>query len=518
MAQAEHVRTVFDLLEKVSPAQLDREAVYDRKRRLTYRQLQEEVNQLADALLKAGIKPNDRVGVCLPNWHETVLLFFAASKIGATLVPFNPKYRLTEVEFIINNSDLSILFTNEELVNNVGWDLITRHVPQVVTVRFEREGHLDMQRFLATGTKGIVVEPAQVDPDEDLFCVLYTSGTTGVPKGVMLSHTNIVRSTINMTEFMQGRSSDVFLIAAPIYHIFGMLVNLFAAILSEAKFVLMDAFKPGEALALIEQEKVTVHHGVATMYILELNHPDFDKYDLSSLRIGITGGAPCSPETAMAVIEKMGMDFCIGYGISEANSLTNTPVGNRDPEVFKTLGTPLKGVEIRIVDDERNPLPANEVGEIAVRSHGVMKGYLNNPEETRKVLDEEGWFYTGDLGKLDDNGNLHFVGRKKEMIIRGGFNVYPIEVENCLLKHPSVVNAAVFGIPDPVHGEQVCAAIKLKEGSNINEEDLKTYLKQYLTPYKVPAKYFFVEDFPMTPSGKIQKQKLQEQFSAQSER
>jgi fatty-acyl-CoA synthase/long-chain acyl-CoA synthetase len=339
-----------------------------------------------------------------------------------------------------------------------------------------------------------------------------------VPKGVMLTHTNIVRSTVNMTEFMQGTSSDVFLIAAPIYHIFGMLVNLFCAILSEAKFVLMDVYKPDEALALIEQEKVTVHHGVATMYILELNHPDLEKYDLSSLRIGITGGAPCSPETAMAVIEKMNMEFCIGYGISEANSLTNTPVGNRDPEVFKTLGTPLKGVEIKIVDDQRNELPADTVGEIAIRSHGVMKGYLNNPEETRKVLDDEGWFYTGDLGKLDTKGYLHFVGRKKEMILRGGFNVYPIEVEGCLLKNPHVVNAAVFGIPDPVHGEQVCAAVKLKEDSSVTEDELKAYLKTYLAPYKVPSKYIFVDDFPMTPSGKIQKTKLQEQVIAEMEK
>lgn len=515
VAQASSILYVNDFLDRVTPLFLDKEALVDKSRRMTYREIQREVHQLADALLKAGLKPQDRVGVCLPNWHETVLLYFAVTKIGATIVPFNPKYRLNEVQFIIKNSDLKMLFTNEELIKNVGIDLITRDIPKVVTVRFAREGLATFEQFLSSGEVNRSVDQYPLSPEEDLFCVLYTSGTTGVPKGVMLTHSNITQSTINIARFLRCTPEDVFLIAAPIYHIFGMLVNLFAAIYSQAKMVLLDTFTPQDALALIEKERVTVHNGVPTMYIMELNHPDLEKYDLSSLRVGMAGGAPCSPETVKAIKEKLKMQFSIGYGISEAGSLTNTPLDSEDEEVYKTLGKPLEGVEIKIVDDERREVAVNVVGEIAVRSHGVMKGYLNNPEQTRQVLDEEGWFYTGDLGKIDERGYLHFVGRKKEMIIRGGFNVYPLEVEECLLKHPSVLNAAVFGIPDEVKGEQVCAAIKLKNGASLNEEEIKGYLKQYIAPYKVPGVVLFVDELPLTPSGKIQKTKLKEQVLAQ---
>lgn len=512
MSHRNRVTLVNDFLDNVASSKLDKEALYDRTRRITYRQLQAEVNQLADALLKAGIKPQDRVGICLPNWHETVLLYFAVTKIGATIVPFNPRYRLNEVQFILKNSDLKMLFTHEELIKNVGMDRITQETQSVICVRFEIEGFPTFERFLSSGEAGRSLSPYPLSPDDDLFCVLYTSGTTGVPKGVMLTHSNVINSSINITEFLRCTSDDVFLVAAPIYHIFGMLVNLFPAIHSQAKMVLMDRFTPQDALALIEQEKVTVHNGVPTMYIMELNHPDLEKYDLSSLRIGMSGGAPCSPETFKAIKEKLKMEFSIGYGISEAGSLTNTPLGVDDEEVYKTLGQPLKGVEVKIVDDQRREVALGVVGEIAVRSHGVMKGYLNNPEQTRQVLDDEGWFYTGDLGKMDARGYLHFVGRKKEMIIRGGFNIYPLEVEECLLKHPAVVYAAVFGIPDQVKGEQVCAAIKLKDGASISEEEVREYLKQYIAPYKVPSIIVFVDELPLTPSGKIQKTKLQKQM------
>lgn len=509
---------VNDFLDQISPSMLDKEALYDKTRRMTYREIQKEVHQLADALLKAGIKPHDRVGICLPNWHETVLLYFAVTRIGATIVPFNPRYRQNEVQFIINNSDLKMLFTSAELISSVGLELITSGIPQVVTVRFEQDGMPTFEEFLSSGEAGKMIAQHPVSPEDDLFCVLYTSGTTGVPKGVMLTNSNVTKSSINIARFLRCTPEDVFLIAAPIYHIFGMLVNLFASIYSQAKLVLLDRFTPETALQLIEQERVTVHNGVPTMYIMELNHPDLEKYDLSSLRIGMSGGAPCSPETFKAIKEKLKMQFSIGYGISEAGSLTNTPLDEEDEEVYNTLGKPLEGVEVKIVDDQRREVGPDVVGEIAVRSHGVMKGYLNNPEQTRQVLDEEGWFYTGDLGKIDAKGYLHFVGRKKEMIIRGGFNIYPLEVEECLLKHPAVVNAAVFGIPDPVKGEQVCAAIKLKDGATLTEEDVKHYLKQYIAPYKVPGVVVFVDELPLTPSGKIQKTKLQEQFMAQLEK
>jgi fatty-acyl-CoA synthase len=501
--------TVSQLLEKAARVHPDKEALYDRIRRLTYRELELQSKQIAAALASLGIQKGDRVGVCLPNWHETVAIYFAVAKIGAILVPFNPKYRTHEVQHILRNSGARLLFISEEFVREIGVDFISPWVKEIVSVRFEQEGLKSWTDLLAIGERAALPE-VKIDPADDVFCILYTSGTTGFPKGAMLTHRGVVMSGISVGDRMECRSDDVFLIPTPLFHVFGLGPNLMAAVASQAKMVLMDKYNPQHALELIQQEKVTVHHAVPTMYILELNQPDLSSYDLSSLRVGMTGGAACPAETLKGIKEKMKMKVCIGYGMTEVGSLTNTLYEEEERNILETVGVALPGMEVRIVDQDRNPVSFGEVGEIACRGPSVMKGYFGEPEQTRQVLDEEGWFYTGDLGTMDERGYVRFVSRKKEMIIRGGYNIYPREIEELLYQHPKILEVAVIGVPDPVMGETVCAVIRLKAGMESTSEEITSFLKPLLAHYKVPNRVVFVEKFPTTTSGKIQKNKLRE--------
>ena len=282
------------------------------------------------------------------------------------------------------------------------------------------------------------------------------------------------------------------------------------AISSQAKMILQANYKAEEALELIEREKVTVHHAVPTMLILELNHPRFSSYDLSSLRVGVAGGAPCPAETVKAVKEKMGMRICAGYGLTEIGAISVTEYDEEDRYIMETIGKPVPSVDIRIVNEERQPVSVGEIGEIACKGFGFIKGYYNAPEKTREVLDSEGWFYTGDLGSMDENGYVKCIGRKKEMIIRGGYNIYPREIEEITYKHPMVAEAVVIGLPDSVMGESVCLIIKPK-GQLLGEE-IQEYIKQHLASYKIPSQVLFVDEFPLTASGKVQKHVLRDQI------
>lgn len=505
---------VYQLLEYSSRKMPNKEAVYDRTRRLTYKELLQECDRIAAALDAVGVKKGDRVGVCLPNWHETVAIYFAIAKIGAILVPFNPKYRLHEAQHIIKDSGVQFLFISAEFDQNVGIESTSPLVKVMVSVRFVKEGILSLEDLIH---KGEAHTPAktEIDPVHDVFCVLYTSGTTGAPKGAMLTHRGMVWSGRTIGESIHSSAEDVYLIPAPLFHIFGIGINLIAAISVQAKMVMMDVYKAKEALELIQQEKVTVHHAVPTMYILELNHPDFASYDLSSLRTGVVGGAPCPAETIRAIREKMKLNLCNSYGMSEIGSLTITAYQETEKNLYETIGKAIPGAEVKIVNDRRETVPSGEVGEIACRSFGVMKGYYNNPEQTSQALDEDGWFYTGDLGVMSQDGYIRFVGRKKEMIIRGGYNIYPGEIEEVLYKHPKVLQAAVIGLPDAVMGEIACAVVKLKADEESSNEEILTYVKQHLAEYKVPKQVVFFDQLPATASGKIQKLKLKEEVLKQ---
>jgi fatty-acyl-CoA synthase len=502
--------TVYGILEYAANVYGDKEALFDLTTKFTFSQIKRDADRFAAALKRRGFKRGDRLAVSLPNWYETVVIFFAAAKIGATLVPFNPNYKAHEVNHILRNSEPKAAIVSEEFERNTGIKEALFMVPEIFTVRFNW-GDLPSYQDLM-GTESIETVESDIDVNNDIFCILYTSGTTGVPKGVMIPYRSVVQSANVMGEELYWSEKDVLILPSPLFHIFGMAVNLFCAIFAGTRIVLLEKFNPRETLHLIEKEKVTILNGVPTMFIKLLETEDFASYNLSTLRTGVVGASPIPASKVKEIRDRLGINLCQSFGITETVSVTLTPYDDNEKNITETLGKPLPGVKLRIVDEHRQPLSAGEKGEIAIKSFGTMKGYYKLPEQTASVIDHEGWYYTGDLGILDDQGYLKFIGRKKEMIIRGGFNIYPQEIEAVLAKHPIVVDSAVIGLPDETLGEIVCAVVQLKSGEQSNEEEIKSYLKEHIAIFKVPGKVIFKDKFPVTASGKIMKLKLREEI------
>lgn len=520
MFETRYKLSVSQLLAKASSLKPDKEVIFDRSRRMTFRELEAESSHIAAALRQLGVKKGDRIAVSLPNWHEFIVIIFALAKLGAILIPFNTRFKTEEVEFIMKNSGAKAIFFSE------GFDNIDHYrqflelkkqidsLEHLLGVRFEKEGVIGYQDLLESG-KAFTIKAEELNQKEDTFLILYTSGTTGKPKGAMLTHKNLVHTAVAGAEWMRCSPNDVFLMPMPIFHVMGLMFVL-RVIASEARMVLMEVFKPEKALALIEQEKVTIHPGVPTMFILELNHPSFKNYDLSSLRTGEMGGAPAPVEIIRRIRSEMGCNILIGYGMTETSpTLTLTGFDDDDHLRAETVGRPLPGVELKVVDDNRNNVGINALGELACKSFGLMKGYFKNPEKTAEAIDENGWYYTGDLVTMDKRGYIRIVGRKKEMIIRGGYNIYPREVEEVFYTHPAVMDVAIVGLPDSVLGEVSCACIRLKQEMKVSIEELSDFVKEKIADYKMPDKILIMEDFPMTPSGKIKKIELQNQLKSQ---
>ncbi|MDR4946788.1 class I adenylate-forming enzyme family protein [Neobacillus cucumis] len=509
MVKDRNYYSVYGILEDAATKYGNKEALFDLKSRFTFSQIKSDADRFAAALTRRGFKKGDRIAVSMPNWYEIVVIYFAAAKIGATLVPFNPKYKAHEVNHILRNSEPRAAIVSEEFERNIGIKEALFLVPEIFTVRFhwgELPSYQDLMNEEITETA-----EAEIDVNNDIFCILYTSGTTGVPKGVMIPHRSVVQSANVMGEELYWSENDVLILPSPLFHIFGMAVNLFCAIFAGTRIVLLEKFNPQEILQLIEQEKVTILNGVPTMFI-KLLEADIARYDISSLRTGVVGASPIPASKVKEIRDRLGINLCQSFGITETVSVTLTPYDDCEKNITETLGKPLPGVVLRIVDEGRQTLPSGETGEIAIQSFGTMKGYYKLPEQTSAVIDHMGWYFSGDLGILDDQGNLKFIGRKKELIIRGGFNIYPQEIEAVLAKHPKIVDSAVIGLPDETLGEIVCAVVQLKNGELSTEEEIKTYLKEQIAIYKVPGKVIFTDKFPVTASGKIMKLKLREEI------
>lgn len=504
--------SVYGLLEMADKAFSNKEAIYDLKRRIAFSEIKRDADKLAAALAKRGINKGDRVAIALPNWYETIVVFFAVAKIGATLVPFNPMYKAYEVHFILKNSEPTAVFVTEEFRKNNHLKELLFDVPIVISVRFEGNDFIPYQQLVAESQTEL--EQTSIDAQNDVFCILYTSGTTGVPKGVMITHQAIVKSALTLATELKYTENDVLILPSPLFHIFGMAVNLFCAVSFGSRIVLLERFQPQEVLSLIEQEQVSILNGVPTMFIKLLETENFDDFNLASLRTGIVGASPIPASKVKEIRDRLGINLCQSFGITETVTVTMTPYEDEERNITETLGKPIPGVELKIVDENRITLPAGETGEIAIKGFGTMKGYYQLPEQTATVLDNDGWFYSGDLGVLNEKGYLTFVGRKKEMIIRGGFNIYPGEIEAVLAKHPKVVESAVIGLPDQTLGEIVCAIIKLKSRNVCTEEEVISYLKEHIAIFKVPQMVIFTDAFPVTASGKIQKLKLREEIGA----
>ncbi len=506
--------SVNQLLNGAASTHPDKEVIVDGKVRMTYKELEKEANNLASGLAMLGIGEGDRVAVGLPNWYETVVIYFALAKIGAILVPFNYRLRMAEAEYILRNSGTRALFLSEEFdhINQYEQYMKIKHhlnsLEYLLSVRFERENTISYQKLLEMGKQEEINE-IEIDSNHDVYTILYTSGTAGKPKGAMLTHKNIVQTAVVAVDWMKCTSEDVFLMCMPLYHAMG--INfLFRAIVSNASFILMDKYKPELALSLIESEKVTIHPGVPTMFILELNHPLFSSYDVSSLRTGEMGGSSCPIEIVHRIRTEMNCNILVGYGLTETSpTLTLTNFEDDDTIRSETVGKPLPGEEIKIVDDFGKEVGKGEVGELICRSFGLMKGYYAIPENTEGSIDNEGWFYSGDLATTDEAGYIRIVGRKNEVIIRGGYKIYPQEIEGIFLTHPNVAEVAMIGMPDSELGEISFACLRLRRGSKTSEDELKDFMKNKVEDYKVPDKIIFMDHFPRTATGKIRKIDLQ---------
>ncbi len=530
--------TLGGILEKYAFETPDQDFIVypDRNLRFSYAEFNERVNRLAKGLMYIGIGKGDKVGVWANNVPDWTTFMFATAKIGAVLVTINTNYKLAELEYLLKNADINTLclidgFRDSDYVN-----MIFELVPELKT---QSRGNLKSEKFpklenvvfigqqkhrgmyntaelmlLGEHLDDLELEAVKADIDpHDVVNMQYTSGTTGFPKGVMLSHHNILNNGYSAGQCMKYTADDRLLLCVPLFHCFGCVLAVCAIISHGAAMVITEDFDPLMVLAAVEKEKCTAIYGVPTMFIAELNHPMFDMFDLSTLRTGIMAGALCPIETMNQVMTKMHCkDIIIVYGLTEGSpGLTATRTHN-SPEVrATTVGFELPNVEVKIVNPETGEeCEADTQGEVCCRGYNVMKGYYNNDEATQKAIDAEGWLHSGDLGVKTKDGFFKITGRIKDMIIRGGENIYPREIENYLYNLPEIEAVEVVGVPSKKYGEQVGAFIKLKAGQKLNEETVQEYCRGQIARYKIPKYIFFVEAFPMTASGKIQKYKLKD--------
>jgi fatty-acyl-CoA synthase len=530
--------TVGGLLDQIAARYPENDAlVYsERGLRYSYRQFNDLCRQVAKGLLRLGVKKGDNVSVWAYNVPEWVVLQFATAKIGAVLVTVNTNYKSAELEYLLRQSDTSTLFLvrsfkdtdyiatlNEvvpELPTSKPGELSSSRLPLLKRVLFIGDGSpagmlnfstlLDLAKEVSDSELAAVER--SLDP-HDVINMQYTSGTTGFPKGVMLTHYNIVNNGFNIGECMKFTDQDRLCIPVPFFHCFGCVLAVMACVTHGSTMVPVEIFDPIKVLQTIEKEKCTAVHGVPTMFIAELEHPDFAKYNLKTLRTGIMAGSPCPIEVMKRAIRDMNLsEITIAYGQTESSPVI-TQTRTDDPIELRvaTVGRALPDVEVKIVDFESGvTLPPGKQGELCTRGYLVMKGYYKMPEETAKAIDKDGWLHTGDLAIMDENGYCKITGRIKQMIIRGGENIYPREIEEYLYTHPNISDIQVYGVPDQKYGEQVMAAIILKKGVTMTEEEVRDFCRGKIANYKVPKYVKFVDSYPMTASGKIQKFKLRE--------
>ncbi|WP_297094916.1 AMP-binding protein [uncultured Draconibacterium sp.] len=530
--------TLGNILEKWAFETPDKDFIVypDRNLRFSYKQFNERVDRLAKGLLFIGIKPGDKVGVWAKNVPDWTTLMFATAKIGAILVTVNTNYKLSELEYILKNADINSLFIVDgyrdsdyvkmvfelvpELKSQPRGKLKSEKFPQLKNVGFigqqKHRGMYSTDELMLLGSHidDLELESVKLGLNcHDVVNMQYTSGTTGFPKGVMLSHHNILNNGFATGECMKYTEDDRLLVCVPLFHCFGCVLAVCSIVTHGATMVFTEDFDPLLVLASVQKEKCTALYGVPTMFIAELNHPMFDMFDLSSLRTGIMAGALCPIETMRQVMDKMNMkDIIIVYGLTESSpGMTATRTHNSVEVRSTTVGFEFPNVEVKIVDPETGEeCKQGEQGEICCRGYNVMKGYYNNPEETAKVIDKEGWLHSGDLAVKTEDGFYKITGRIKDMIVRGGENIYPREIENYLYRLPQIEAVEVAGVPSQKYGEAVGAFIKLKKGASLTEEEIVDFCRGNIARFKIPKYIFFVDGFPMTASGKIQKYKLSE--------
>lgn len=530
--------TIGGMLSRICAEFPDNEAAVfpDQGVRWTYREFEQRCRVVAKAFMAVGVEKGDHVAVWSTNVPEWLELQFATAMMGAVLVTINTNYKLFELEYLLRQADVTTLFVIDGFKDVNYVQTVTELCPELLSCqpgnlqsaalpKLKRVikigdqpavGMLKWADFLSLASKisdrELAAREAELSWD-DVVNIQYTSGTTGFPKGVMLTHHNIVNNGFQIGEKMKLTAWDRLCIPVPFFHCFGCVLGIMACVTHGSTIVALDHFSPRRTLEVIEQERCTAVHGVPTMFITMLEHPNFAKTKLSTLRTGIMAGSPCPEEVMREVMERMGArEITITYGQTEASPAI-TMTDTTDPVELRvsTVGRAMPHVEVKIIDPETGrELGPGQPGELCTRGYHVMKGYYKDPQATAAAIDEEGWLHTGDLACVDENGYYQIVGRIKDMIIRGGENIYPREVEEYLHKHPKVSEAQVVGVQSQVYGEEVFAFVKLKPDVEAVEEEILEYLRKRISRHKVPRYLRFVTEFPMTTSGKIQKYKLRE--------
>ncbi|HWW68141.1 MAG TPA: long-chain fatty acid--CoA ligase [Solirubrobacterales bacterium] len=467
--------------------------------KLSYAELDDRSARLATLLREKGVEPSDRVGVMLPNVPEFPVAYYGVLRAGGVVVPMNVLLKRREIAFYLEDSGAKLL---------LAWHGFAGEA---------RDGAAD------AGAETIEVEPAafaatleELGPttgladtdEEDTAVILYTSGTTGKPKGAELTHLNLFRNAeVSSRTTCEIAAGDIVLGALPLFHSFGQTVGMNASLRVGACLTLVPKFDPGQALETMQRDRVTHFYGVPTMFGALLHHPERESFDTSSLRNCITGGASMPVEVLRGFEDAFGAIVLEGYGLSETSPVacSNHPDMERKPG---SIGTPIEGVQMQVVDEDDNPVPQGEVGEIAIRGHNIMKGYWQRPDATAEAM-RGGWFHSGDMARVDEDGYFYIVDRKKDLIIRGGYNVYPREVEEVLYEHPKIREAAVVGVPHDEWGEEIGAAVVLHDGEELAPEEISAYVKERIAAYKYPRVVWFLEELPKGPTGKILKREIE---------
>ena len=536
-------KTIGAYLDDIAVRHADREAlvVAHQDVRWTYRQFHEKVNRLAAGLLKLGLVPGDRIGIWAQNCSEWVLTQFATAKAGLVMVNINPAYRRAELEYVLDKVQCSALILAPSFKSSDYIGMLQDVVPELARSapgRLQAQKLPRLRHVIQLGsepTPGMhifdAVAESASDADleqlerlaatlqfDDAVNIQFTSGTTGAPKGATLTHHNILNNGFFIGEAMRLTERDRLCIPVPLYHCFGMVLGNLACVTHGAAMVYPgEGFDPKAVLDTVQAEKCTGLHGVPTMFIAILDHPDFASYDLSGLRTGIMAGSPCPIEVMNRVISQMHMkEITIAYGMTETSpvsfqSSVEDPVGLR----VSTVGRVHPHLEVKIVDAEGRIVPRGEKGELLTRGYSVMPGYWGDEEKTRESIDAARWMHTGDLAVIDDDGFCSIVGRSKDMVIRGGENIYPREVEEYLYRHPKVLDVQCVGVPDAKYGEELCACIILRPGMQADADEIRAFCNGQIAHYKVPRYIRFVESFPMTVTGKIQKYLLRQQVTTE---